>query len=408
MSWKRSFFAIFFAEGLAIAGFSTSMPVIPLYFQELGVKGAAAVNFWNGITQAGSAIALALFAPIWGALADHYGRRTMLLRAMFGGAVLVGLMSFVTAPWQLFALRLIQGAVTGTVAAATVLTSSIVPESKTGFCLGLLQSAVFVGASTGPLLGGIVSDVAGHRETFLVTSLLLLTAGFLVTFLVHEDFTPSKEKSVKLGNLKPDFGAVVSDKGLISLFIMIFSIQLAGSVITPILPLFLQSITPDVKILGTATGLVLSSAAMTGAAAAAIIGRLSDRVGYWKVLAVCMFGAVILYIPQGFVRSWHELLVLRALDGFFMGGTMPAVNALISKRTPREKRGSVFGLCTSVSSMGMALGPALGAASASFFGYPSVFFITSGIISLSACTVFFVRTGKIRRIAGKAGRLLRR
>ena len=98
MSWKRSFFAVFFAEGLAIAGFSISMPVIPLFFSELGLHTEASINFWNGLTQTSSAIALAVFAPIWGALADRYGRRSMLLRAMFGGAVLVGLMAFVTAP----------------------------------------------------------------------------------------------------------------------------------------------------------------------------------------------------------------------------------------------------------------------------------------------------------------------
>jgi len=395
MSWKRTFFALFFAEGLAVAGFSISMPVIPFYFQELGVHGATAINFWNGITQAGSAIALAVFAPIWGTLADHYGRRTMLLRAMFGGAVVVGLMAFVNAPWQLLALRVLQGCLTGTIAAATVLTTSVVPEKKIGFCLGLLQTSVFVGGSIGPLFGGIVFDVFGHRAAFLLTSIFLLAASFLVLFLVHEKFTPQKIKGKIIKKAVPDFKGIAVDKGLIALFIMIFSIQLAGSVINPILPLFIQSITPDVKILGTATGLILGISAMASAGAAAVIGRASDKLGYSRTLAICMAGSVLLYIPQGFVRSWHELLALRVFDGIFMGGTMPAVNALISKRTAKERRGSVFGLTTSVSSMGMALGPALGAVSASIWGYPSVFFITSGIVTAAALTIFFVRKGKI-------------
>ena len=395
MSWKRSFFAVFFAEGLAIAGFSISMPVIPLFFQELGLHTEASVNFWNGLTQTASAIALAVFAPIWGALADRYGRRSMLLRAMFGGALLVGLMAFVTAPWQLLVLRILQGCVTGTIAAATVLTTSIVPERKIGFCLGLLQTSIFVGSSAGPLFGGVISDFYGHRETFIVTAFFLAAAGGLVALLVKENFTPAKE-SAKLRRALPDFSLISRDAGLVSLLLMIFSIQIAGSVVNPILPLFIQSITPDVRILGTATGLILGISAFAGALASAAIGKVSDRLGYGIVLGVCMAGAVLLYIPQGFVHSWQELLALRILDGIFMGGTMPAANALIAKRTPADKRGSVFGVCTSVSALGLALGPALGATAASLWGYPSVFFITSVILFTASLTIFFVRTGRIK------------
>jgi DHA1 family multidrug resistance protein-like MFS transporter len=395
MSWKKSFFAIFFAEGLAIAGFSISMPIIPLFFQELGLHTESSVNFWNGITQTASAIGLAVFAPIWGVLADRYGRRTMLLRAMFGGAILVGVMTFVTAPWQLLTLRVLQGCVTGTIAAATVLTTSIVPERKIGFCLGLLQSSVFVGSAIGPLFGGVVSDLYGHRATFVITAIFLFIAGALVTLLVKESFKPGRDNA-RTRRALPDFKIIAADAGLASLLLMIFSIQMAGSVVNPILPLFIQSITPDVTILGTATGLILGIAALSSAGAAAIIGKVSDRHGYSMTLAICMAGAVLLYIPQGFVHSWQELLVLRIIDGFFMGGTMPAANALISKRTPPEKRGSIFGVCTSVSALGLALGPALGATAASLWGYPSVFFITSGILAAASLTIFFVKTGKIR------------
>jgi len=397
MSWKKSFFALFFAEGIAIAGFSVSMPVIPLFFQELGVRGASSINFWNGITQTGSALGLMLFAPIWGALADQYGRRTMLLRAMFGGAVLVGLMAFVQEPWQLFVLRTLQGCVTGTIAAATVLTASIVPERKTGFCLGLLQSSVFVGASIGPLFGGVISDISGHRSTFIVTAAFLLLATILVSSLVTEPHVPKKTGGRIASKLVPHFSIIAGDKGIIALFLMVFAIQMAGSVVNPILPLFIQSITPSVTILGTATGLILGISAMASAGAAALIGKIGDRKGYWRTLAFCMAGSVIFYIPQGFARNWHELLVLRVFDGIFMGGTMPAVNALLTTRTPADKRGSVFGLSTSVASMGMAIGPALGAMVASVWGYPWVFFVTAGIIATAGFTIILVRKGRIHQ-----------
>ena len=177
MNWKRTFFALIAAEALAIAGFSTSMPIIPYYLQELGATSHTAINFWNGLIQASAAVALALFSPVWGSLADHYGRKKMLLRAMFGGSLIIGLMTMVTAPWQLWILRTLQGCVTGTVAAATVLTTSVVPENKTGFSLGILQTAVYTGSSMGPLIGGIVSNALGHRANFLVTSGMFVHRG---------------------------------------------------------------------------------------------------------------------------------------------------------------------------------------------------------------------------------------
>ncbi|MBL8966376.1 MAG: MFS transporter, partial [Spirochaetaceae bacterium] len=145
--WKISFKALWLAEFLAITGFATSNPILPLFLRDLGVAEAASLNWWTGAINSASAIALAVFAPIWGAIADGYGRKLMLLRAMIGGTVLVGLMALAGAPWQLLVLKVLQGCVTGTVAAATVLTASIVPAAEAGYRLGLLQMAVFLGNS---------------------------------------------------------------------------------------------------------------------------------------------------------------------------------------------------------------------------------------------------------------------
>jgi len=89
--WKTSFRALWIAEFIAITGFQTSNPILPLYLGELGLSDPQAVYWWTGAINSSAAIALAVFAPIWGAVADGYGRRLMLLRAMIGGTILVGL-----------------------------------------------------------------------------------------------------------------------------------------------------------------------------------------------------------------------------------------------------------------------------------------------------------------------------
>ena len=126
--WKRNLYVIWVAELVAIAGFSFVFPFQPYYVQELGVTDLKQVEFWSGLLFAAQAIPMAIFAPIWGSLSDRYGRKLMVERAMFGGAVVLAAMGLVQNVQQLVILRVIQGALTGTVAAATSLVASSTPR----------------------------------------------------------------------------------------------------------------------------------------------------------------------------------------------------------------------------------------------------------------------------------------
>ncbi|MGD1994784.1 MAG: MFS transporter, partial [Anaerolineae bacterium] len=116
--WKRNLAAIWFAELTSIIGFAIAIPILPFYVQELGVTDPDAVKFWAGLITTVHPITMAVMAPIWGTLADRYGRKVMLVRAMLGGAVILGLMGLATSVHQLVILRAIQGMLTGTVTAA--------------------------------------------------------------------------------------------------------------------------------------------------------------------------------------------------------------------------------------------------------------------------------------------------
>ncbi|MDR2842231.1 MAG: MFS transporter, partial [Spirochaetaceae bacterium] len=189
-SWKTNYGAVLIAETFAMIGFSCSMPVIPLFLGgEIGIKNEEELKLWNGAIQSCSAVALAVFAPIWGKLADNYSRRAMLMRAMFAGSIFVSLISFARRPWQILVLRTIQGSLTGTISAATVLTVGIVPVSSLAIALGMLQTGIAAGNTIGPLIGGVITDFLGHRAAFLATGIFLFSAGLIVTFGVHEDKT---------------------------------------------------------------------------------------------------------------------------------------------------------------------------------------------------------------------------
>ncbi|MBN2050007.1 MAG: MFS transporter [Spirochaetales bacterium] len=392
-SWKKNLYAIWIAEFLALVGFSTSYPIIPFYLQELGVTEPERLKIWVGLCTTGGSLSMAVFAPIWGKLADSFGRKLMLLRAMFGGAFAILLMGFVWHPAQLFILRVLQGILSGTVAAATVMVATTVPEEHAGYAMGLLQTAIFIGGSVGPMIGGIISDVFGYRINFFITAGFLLIAGTIIVKFVHEEFTPLPRSGHLLKAVIPDFSPLKESPELLVLVLSAGFIQAANQVSTPILPLFVQSMNVRMSMVASTSGFILGATALASAGAAASIGKASYRIGYRRTLLICLFGAACFAMPQAFSSTPGFLLVFRIFAGICIGGTMPSINAMIARRTDQGKQGSIYGISASFTSGGAALGPAIGSIIALAFGFAATFVGTGGIFLLcGAVILIFTRT----------------
>ena len=109
---------LWIAELIALMGMSLVMPFLPLYLAELGVADRQA-KLWAGWVGGANFLCAALVAPVWGAIADRFGRKPMAVRALLGLAVSVWFMAEVTNVYQLFGLRMLQGAFGGFVAAVS-------------------------------------------------------------------------------------------------------------------------------------------------------------------------------------------------------------------------------------------------------------------------------------------------
>jgi DHA1 family multidrug resistance protein-like MFS transporter len=404
--WKSNFAALLVAETLAILGFALSMPVIPLFLEEdIGVTDPRELKLWVGIIQSLASVTLAIFAPVWGHLADTYSRRSMLLRAIFGGAAVISLMTFVREPWQLLVLRAIQGSLTGTVAAATVITAGISPAAQLAFTLGLLQTGVAVGNALGPLFGGVISDFLGHRIAFLSTSLTLAAAGFIVLKWVEDDKQPKTKETKKLSIL-PDLGPIIQSPTLITLMFVSFSLQAANTIAEPMMPLFIKELALNARAasgisgspqyIGSATGLVLGIGAAFTALAAVLVGKYCAGIGYWKTLIFCLVAGAILRVPQALVTNVYQLALFRALASFFIGGAAPVLNAIIATSITKEHQGAVFGFNTSMSSTGGAIGPIIGSAVA-IVSFRAVFLTTATLLSLCAWMTIRRRRNMVQR-----------
>ena len=137
MNWKKNLYVVFFAEMIAITGMAFVIPFLPFFVKELGITDVKQIANWSGLLIGGPSLILVIVSPFWGYLADRIGRKPMIERAMFGGAIIIFLMAGVTNIHQLFILRLMQGAITGTIAACTALVSTSSPAKKMSYSLGL-------------------------------------------------------------------------------------------------------------------------------------------------------------------------------------------------------------------------------------------------------------------------------
>lgn len=366
-NWKINLAAAWVAQFFCIAGFNAAFPFLPFYIRELGVTELHEVELWSGALLSSAAVSMALISPVWGILADRYGRKLMVERATFGGAVVLTAMAFAGNVQQLFVLRLLQGLLSGTVPAFMTLTASFAPPSQAGFALGMMQMAVYTGSSVGPLIGGLVADHLGYRWAFAVTGILLFTGGLLVYFFVHENFVRPEKKNPS-NSIAASARTIVGSLPVLGAILALGGIYMGNTTPSPLLPLLVESLQRDASRINTATGTLYGINAVASAISAALIGRLGDRKGYRQVLLACCIGAIAAYLGQALTPTLAGLFVATFMAGFCIGGLMPTANAILARMVPSGQQGAVYGISNSVNAAGRAIGPMLGASVATALG----------------------------------------
>jgi DHA1 family multidrug resistance protein-like MFS transporter len=400
--WVRSLAAAWLAQLLSMVAFSFVMPFIPFYIRSLGVTSEKAVAMWAGLAITGSGMMMAVFAPVWGVVSDRYGRKSMVQRAMFGGAVVMSVMGLSSNVYQLVGLRALQGMLTGTMSATVALVSSITPRRRLGFSLGMMQMAVFAGSAIGPWLGGIASDRFGYRLPFALTGLLLFVAGAVVLFLVFEDFKPAPV--AEKGGV--GLSEVLALPGFKNLLLLVSLTSFGFVVFVPTFPLFVEHLMHAKTNVASMTGMIESVASVMAGLSAVTIGRIGDRFGHRRLLVSCTTLSGIFSTLAAFVRSIPELVGFRIVFGFAAGGTSPVMNAIIAEAVPVAGFGRAYGLTTAAGSIGWGLGPLVGGFLAAQFGLRMPFVATGVMliaVSLFAAGYFAARRKEaLGRIARRA------
>ncbi|GLI05320.1 MFS transporter [Paenibacillus tyrfis] len=381
--WQVNLIVLWVGQFLVMAGMTMIVPFLPLYLQELGLHDPHSVATWAGVIFAGNFVTSFIFQPIWGGLADRYGRKVMLLRSGFGMAIVMTLMGFSTSAWHLLLLRLLNGTVSGFVPAGVALMSATTPREKVGFAMGTLQSGSVAGSILGPFLGGLLAEWIGFRNIFFVTGATLFAASLLAALLVKETFDAKKALQKPKQSMLAAFNELRRISQLPSLYSVTFLIQFSLLSVMPLLPLFVQQLHGQDEMLAFYAGLVGSVTGFSNMIASPIFGKLSDRIGPEKILVTCLLGAAVASVPQAFVHNVWQLCAARFFLGIFLGGLLPTVNALIRKYTPNGMESRSYSFNTSALALGNMLGPVVGGAISGVMTIQQLFLVSAVLLLIN-------------------------
>ena len=340
------------------------------------MHGGHDLYLWTAASASVSGLSMAVASPIWGVLGDRYGRKPMLIRSMLGGAITVGLIYFAQNPTELVILRFLQGATSGTVAAATALVAAETPRSRVGWALGVVTSAVALGGAIGPVVGGVAGSIIGLRLVFLGGGILLLLSLVPVVLIVRESPTVGRSRA-RLGTLaminerpglKRAVGVLIGAQGLISV---------CNSATQQLVVLrLIEMLTSGVA---AVSGIGFGLAGLASSAAAVGYTRVTKRLGYVRTATMASLLMAVAVSLIG-VAPWPALVVAAiGLNGLFSGVVIPATASMIGLETPAEAQSTIFGLNASSVAFGFFLGPLIAGTVAATSNVPAALFVIAAL-----------------------------
>ncbi len=401
---KKALGLIFLTVFIDLIGFGLIIPVMPSYAKELHAS-----DFAVGLLIAAYSLMQLLFAPFWGRLSDHVGRRPILLFSLAAsslGYLIWGMSGSLTA---LFLSRLVQGAGNANIPVAQAYVADITTAENRAKGMGLIGAAFGLGFVLGPALGGfLISPVCqsglsalipGFSQSGHLAGLQMIgfvAAGISLIDLVLTFFLlPEPDKRSSAGSerfsLNPTFYLETLNNQKLQVSLLIFFLStFAFANMEATIVLFTQQkfkFSPfENSLMFTYIGLLIVFVQ------GGMIHRLAKKYGEKHLIAIgtTLVGLGLLLIP--FTPISHNLMLLAlalAFLAFGSGINNPSNQSLLSKLAPVDKMGGILGVGQSLSTFGRILGPIIGAAAFQYLGTGSPYYI-GAVVMMVAFALSFV------------------
>ncbi|RKX75975.1 MAG: MFS transporter [Spirochaetes bacterium] len=395
--WRRNLAAAWLTQILSLTGFTFAIAFMPFYLEELGITDPDRLKLWTGLNTALTAVAMGIMAPIWGRLGDIVGRKTMLIRAMGTGVLIVLGMSFVQSPEGLLVYRIAQGLFTGTITAASALVAAGTPEERMPSSLGFFSTSTFVGITIGPALGGLAAELWGYRTVFRIGSGILALGVVAVIVLIVEPpqhrHQSERYRETTMRTVKRFITPII-----IWSLVVLFFMRISRSTTGPFLPLYVREFR-DNNMRGT---VALSGAVNAGVGLASALGgwlltRKADNGNPIKYALVYVLLAFTAAVP---LYLWNTLLsfsISYVIVFFLLGGIEPLVVATMVREVSPGNRGLLIGIQATVGSTGWAIAPFLGAGVTIIWSLRALFLVLPLLLLVTGGAVLILLNTKNHR-----------
>lgn len=392
---KHAVTFVFITVFLDMVGFGLIMPVLPRLIETVGqmdIAHAAAIGGWMFFAFSLTQFA---FGPMMGNLSDAFGRRPLLLLAVFGLCIDYLIMSFAPNIFWLFVGRAFAGFCGASYVIANAYIADVTAPEERAKAFGLMGAAFGLGFVVGPALGGILGEF-GARVPFYVAagvSALNLIYGY---FVLPETLPLEKRRAFEWVRANPfgTFKVFQSYKGVMPLCIVMFVYFFASAVYPAIWPFW------SIAKFGWSEliiGLTLAAfGIVTAVFQGALTGPAEKKFGASNVVLIGLASSVIAVIGYGLAPGIIAVVVLFVVHGP-EGFVHPMLSALMSRSVPENAQGELQGGISSIMSVAMLAGTVFFSQVFSWFMQPNAFvqspdvamFTAAGFLALTM--VIFLR-----------------
>jgi len=385
VGWRRNLAALCVAQFGGFFAYSFVLPFSALYLHaDLGVVDASHLAVWTGVALAANGFAMAAATPIWGLLGDRFGRKQMVVRSIAGGAMAVALMGIVQTPQELVGTRLLLGLFAGISTATAALVISETPRDKVARALGWLGSALALGRTIGPLVGGALAEFIPLRQVFFAGALFLAAATGVVIGFTKESKRTLPERRGAIAAVRGldrgsrrAIGAVVLAQGLI---------QWALSSAQGMLALRILALDPGHA--NFLTGVAVAISGLCTVITATTYSRPLAAFGYRRLAG----GAAVLLFAGaaglGLSPSVFAVMPAMAVVGAAFGVLSPALSGMLGLEAPPEAKATVLGIGATAFALGLAIGPLVTGLVAGVAGI-GVGLVSAGVAALVGSVLLF-------------------
>jgi MFS transporter, DHA1 family, multidrug resistance protein len=339
------------------AGFTLVMPFLPLYVNELGVDDVGEIAMWSGLTLGVTPAVTAISAPLWGRVGDRYGSKLLVIRSLIAFVVTKAAMAFVTAPWQLVALRGLLGVFAGYGALTMSMAAQSVPREDMARAIGVVQVGQRLGPAIGPIIGGVLAPLVGLRRSFLVTAAVYVAALLMIVVFYHEPRIRQARAATR--SLRSVIRELAATPGFLLVLAAIFTLQTVDRSFGPILPLFVEQLGVPSGRVATVAGLLFSliaaCAALGHRTASGFMARWTPR--HLMIVVAAIIAAALTLVVV--VPSLTVLTVALVVVSFGIGVAMTAAYSVAGALLPADAHVTGFGVMTTASLVGLAFSPVL-------------------------------------------------